>query len=80
MLRELLKSLVCLLHFYNVSMLHRGGKGENGETFWFQLYVMRDRDFIHRLIDRAKGVKCSALMITLDLQLMGQRHRDVRIA
>ena len=46
--------------------------------FWFQLYVMRDRDFIRRLIDRAREAKCSALMITLDLQIMGQRHKDVR--
>ena len=46
--------------------------------FWFQLYVMRDRDFIRRLIDRARDAKCPALMITLDLQIMGQRHKDVR--
>lgn len=46
--------------------------------FWFQLYVMRDRDFIRRLIDRAREANCSALMITLDLQIMGQRHKDVQ--
>ena len=46
--------------------------------FWFQLYVMRDREFIRRLVDRARDAKCSALMITLDLQIMGQRHKDVR--
>lgn len=46
--------------------------------FWFQLYVMRDRDFIKRLVERARDAKCSALMITLDLQIMGQRHKDVR--
>ena len=46
--------------------------------FWFQLYVMRDRDFIDRLIKRAKEANCSALMITLDLQVMGQRHRDIK--
>ncbi|MDQ3025242.1 MAG: alpha-hydroxy-acid oxidizing protein [Pseudomonadota bacterium] len=45
--------------------------------FWFQLYVMRDRDFIERLIDRAKAAKCSALMLTLDLQILGQRHKDI---
>ena len=45
--------------------------------FWFQLYVMRDRDFIERLIDRAKAAKCSALMLTLDLQILGQRHKDL---
>ena len=46
--------------------------------FWFQLYVMRDRDFIRRLLERARAANCSALMITLDLQIMGQRHKDVR--
>ena len=45
--------------------------------FWFQLYVMRDRGFIERLIDRAKAAKCSALMLTLDLQILGQRHKDL---
>ncbi len=46
--------------------------------FWFQLYVMRDRDFINRLIDRAKAAGCSALVLTLDLQILGQRHKDIR--
>lgn len=46
--------------------------------FWFQLYVMRDMDFIERLIDRAKAAKCSALMLTLDLQILGQRHKDIK--
>ena len=46
--------------------------------FWFQLYVMKDRDFIERLIDRAKAAKCSALMLTLDLQILGQRHKDLK--
>jgi L-lactate dehydrogenase (cytochrome) len=46
--------------------------------FWFQLYVMRDRDFIERLIDRAKATRCSALMLTLDLQILGQRHKDIK--
>jgi L-lactate dehydrogenase (cytochrome) len=46
--------------------------------FWFQLYVMRDREFIKRLIARAKAANCSALMLTLDLQLLGQRHKDHR--
>jgi len=48
------------------------------KPFWFQLYVMRDRDFIGRLIDRAKDAGCSALMLTLDLQILGQRHNDIR--
>ena len=46
--------------------------------FWFQLYVMRDRDFIERLIDRAKAAKCAALVLTLDLQILGQRHKDLK--
>ncbi|MGE0798908.1 MAG: L-lactate dehydrogenase [Lautropia sp.] len=46
--------------------------------FWFQLYMMRDRDFIARLIDRAKAAGCSALVITLDLQILGQRHKDIK--
>ncbi|MDA0790475.1 MAG: alpha-hydroxy acid oxidase [Proteobacteria bacterium] len=46
--------------------------------FWFQLYVMRDRDFIGRLIDRAKAAGCSALVLTVDLQILGQRHKDLK--
>ena len=48
------------------------------KPFWFQLYVMKDRDFINNLIDRAKAANCSALMLTLDLQILGQRHKDLR--
>jgi L-lactate dehydrogenase (cytochrome) len=46
--------------------------------FWFQLYVMRDRDFIERLIERARAANCSALVLTLDLQIIGQRHKDLK--
>lgn len=46
--------------------------------FWFQLYVLRDRVFVERLIDRARAAGCSALMLTLDLQVLGQRHKDIR--
>jgi len=46
--------------------------------FWFQLYVMKDRGFVERLIDRAKAARCSALMLTLDLQILGQRHKDIK--
>src|SRR5512140_481690 len=46
--------------------------------FWFQLYVMKDRTFIESLIDRAKAAKCSALVLTLDLQIIGQRHKDLK--
>jgi L-lactate dehydrogenase (cytochrome) len=49
-----------------------------GEGFWFQLYVMKDRGFIERLIDRAKAANCAALVLTLDLQILGQRHKDIR--
>jgi L-lactate dehydrogenase (cytochrome) len=49
-----------------------------GEGFWFQLYVMRDKDFIERLIDRAKAANCGALVLTLDLQILGQRHKDLK--
>ncbi|TWG61752.1 MULTISPECIES: alpha-hydroxy acid oxidase [unclassified Aminobacter] len=48
------------------------------KPFWFQLYVMRDRDFVADLIDRAKAAKCSALVLTADLQILGQRHKDLR--
>jgi L-lactate dehydrogenase (cytochrome) len=48
------------------------------KPFWFQLYVMKDRDFINRLVDRAKAAKCSVLVLTLDLQVLGQRHKDLR--
>ena len=46
--------------------------------FWFQLYVMKDREFVGNLIDRAKAAGCSALVLTLDLQILGQRHNDIR--
>lgn len=47
------------------------------QPFWFQLYVMKDREFIARLIERAKAAGCNALMLTLDLQILGQRHKDI---
>ena len=46
--------------------------------FWFQLYVMRDREFMQNLITRAKEAKCSALVLTADLQILGQRHKDIK--
>ena len=46
--------------------------------FWFQLYVMKDRDFIERLIERARAANVSALQLTLDLQILGQRHKDIK--
>ncbi|MCX7272127.1 MAG: alpha-hydroxy acid oxidase [Burkholderiales bacterium] len=53
-------------------------KAHTTKPFWFQLYVMRDRTFIEGLIDRAKAAGCSALVLTLDLQLLGQRHKDLK--
>jgi len=46
--------------------------------FWFQLYMMRDRGFMERLIARAQAANCGALMLTLDLQILGQRHKDIK--
>ncbi|MFG6464805.1 L-lactate dehydrogenase [Roseateles sp. DXS20W] len=46
--------------------------------FWFQLYMMRDRDAMARMIERARAAKCSALVLTLDLQVIGQRHKDLK--
>ena len=48
------------------------------KPFWFQVYVMKDKDYMSRLIYRAKEAKCSALVITLDLQVLGQRHKDIK--
>jgi len=48
------------------------------KPFWFQLYVMKDRGFVRSLIERAAAAKCSALMLTVDLPMMGQRHVDIR--
>ena len=53
-------------------------KETGGHPFWFQLYVMKDRDYIERLVDRAKAANCSALVLTLDLQIIGQRHKDLK--
>ena len=48
------------------------------KPFWFQLYIMKDREFIKNLILRAKTAECSALILTADLQIMGQRHKDIK--
>jgi len=52
--------------------------GIDGHPFWFQLYVMKDRSFVERLIERARAIRCSALVLTLDLQMIGQRHIDIK--
>lgn len=48
------------------------------KPFWFQLYVMRDEEFVDEMIERAKRARCSALVLTLDLQILGQRHKDIK--
>lgn len=48
------------------------------KPFWFQVYTLKDDDFMRRLFDRAKAAKCSALVITVDLQMLGQRHKDLK--
>jgi len=53
-------------------------RAASDRPFWFQLYVMRDRGFTRSLIERAKAAQCSALMLTLDLQIQGQRHREIK--
>jgi L-lactate dehydrogenase (cytochrome) len=53
-------------------------RAEVARPFWFQLYVLRDRGFTRALIERARAAECSALVVTLDLTVQGQRHRDVR--
>jgi L-lactate dehydrogenase (cytochrome) len=53
-------------------------KSVTRKPFWFQLYVMKDREFVENLIGRAKAAGCSALVLTLDLQILGQRHKDIR--
>jgi L-lactate dehydrogenase (cytochrome) len=52
--------------------------GATKKPFWFQLYVMRDWDFTKNLIERAKAAGCSALVVTVDLQILGQRHKDIK--
>ncbi len=52
--------------------------GATNRPFWFQLYTMRDTDYVSRLIERARAARCSALVITLDLQILGQRHKDIK--
>ena len=52
--------------------------GNVEKPFWFQLYVMKDRGFIKALIERAIAAKCSALVLTVDLQVIGQRQQDIK--
>ena len=51
---------------------------KTSKPFWFQLYVMRDRGFVKALIERARAAHCSALILTADLQILGQRHKDIK--
>ncbi|MFI4926603.1 MAG: L-lactate dehydrogenase [Burkholderiales bacterium] len=62
----------------SICSLEDVAEGTGRHPFWFQLYVMRDRGFIESLIERARAANCSALVLTLDLQIMGQRHKDLK--
>jgi L-lactate dehydrogenase (cytochrome) len=62
----------------SICSIEEVSKATDGHPFWFQLYVMKDRDYVNRLIDRAKAAHCSALVLTLDLQILGQRHKDIK--
>jgi L-lactate dehydrogenase (cytochrome) len=62
----------------SICSLEDVAEGTGRHPFWFQLYVMRDRGFIESLIERARAANCSALVLTLDLQIMGQRHKDIK--
>ena len=62
----------------SICSLEDVAQATDGHPFMFQLYVLRDRDFIERLIERARAANCSALQITLDLQILGQRHKDIK--
>ena len=62
----------------SICSLEDVAEGTNRHPFWFQVYVIRDRGFIERLIERARAANCSALVLTLDLQIIGQRHKDIK--
>ena len=62
----------------SICSLEDVAQATDGHPFMFQLYVLRDRDFIERLIERARAANCSALQITLDLQILGQRRKDIK--
>jgi len=62
----------------SICSLENVSQAINGRPFWFQLYVMKDKEFIANLINRAKAANCSALVLTLDLQTVGQRHKDIK--
>ena len=63
---------------HDVDLLDRGRRRRVDKPFWFQLYVMKDRGFIKALLERAIAAKCSALVLTVDLQVLGQRHQDIK--
>lgn len=62
----------------SICSLEAVSQATQGHPFWFQLYVLRDRQFVANLIDRAKAANCSALVVTMDLQVFGQRHKDIK--
>ncbi|GAF55650.1 LOW QUALITY PROTEIN: L-lactate dehydrogenase [Psychrobacter sp. JCM 18901] len=74
-----LKNSACPFHLSTMSICSIEDVAENTSApFWFQLYVMRDQDFMANLIRRAKAANCSALILTADLQVLGQRHKDIK--
>lgn len=62
----------------SICSLEAVAQATDHHPFWFQLYVMRDRQFVANLIERAKAANCSALVVTMDLQVFGQRHKDIK--
>ena len=62
----------------SINSIEEVASATGGHPFWFQLYTMKDTDFTSNLIKRARDAGCSALVITLDLQILGQRHKDLK--
>ncbi|MDB5964811.1 MAG: L-lactate dehydrogenase [Polaromonas sp.] len=62
----------------SICSLEDVARATGNHPFWFQLYWMRDRDFMERLMERARAANCNALVLTLDLQVLGQRHKDLK--
>jgi len=62
----------------SICSIENVAQATGGHPFWFQLYMTRDRDFTERLLDRLKAVNCPVLQLTLDLQVLGQRHKDIK--
>jgi len=80
MLRRAAEKVRHSLHaVHHEHLLHRGHRRRHTSApFWFQLYMMRDRNAMANMIERARAARCSALVLTLDLQVIGQRHKDLK--